>query len=295
MNNDINIKGERGGREEEEISSTSPILSTRYAHKAAKMIHSLEGKFIIVIGVIFALFVFALIDIIQIKGYVYILADEVNDIIIITFAAISIVALIFVLRLCLKSKKLLNNWANVFERNSIRAGISITMANKTKEEAILAVSEIIEPVGEPLQNYISSSKDNLDHFIDVTIRNERSHDKLPYDVLIDADHIVQTTTTTSSSSTINESKNSDNLKSVLKEYGAIIIKIADGKIERESLYPFFDSLSRYISVSKNDIGLALMIGEDVTQDANHLATHFSNTSKRIQNIVLVEKPMLNRS
>src|SRR2546430_16881042 len=107
MNNDINIKGERGGREEEEISSTSPILSTRYAHKAAKMIHSLEGKFIIVIGVIFALFVFALIDIIQIKGYVYILADEVNDIIIITFAAISIVALIFVLRFCLKSKKLL--------------------------------------------------------------------------------------------------------------------------------------------------------------------------------------------
>src|SRR6187200_85462 len=124
------------------------------------MIHSLEGKFIIVIGVIFALFVFALIDIIQIKGYVYILADEVNDIIIITFAAISIVALIFVLRFCLKSKKLLNNWANVFERNSIRAGISIAMTNKTKEEAILAVSEIIEPVGETLQNYISSSKDN---------------------------------------------------------------------------------------------------------------------------------------
>jgi hypothetical protein len=46
-------------------------------------------------------------------------------------------------------------------------------------------------------------------------------------VLIDADHIVQTTTTVSS--TKDESKNSDNLKSVLKEYDAIIIKIADGK------------------------------------------------------------------
>jgi len=115
-------------------------------------------------------------------------------------------------------------------------------------------------------------------------------------VLIDADHIVQTTTTTtSSSSTINENKNSDNLKSVLKEYGAIIIKIADDKIEREPLYPFFDSLSRYISVSKNDIGLALMIGEDVTQDAYQLAANYSNTNKGIQNIVLVEKPMLNRS
>ena len=290
MNNDIKEERER----EEEISSTSPILSTRYAHKAAKMVHSLERNFTIVIGVIVALFVFALIDIIQIKGYFYIWPDYVNDMIIITFAAISIVALIFVLRFCLKSKKLLNNWANLFERNSIRAGISIAMANKTKEEAILAVSETIEPVGEPLQNYISSSKDNLDHFIDTTITNERSHDKLPYDVLIDADHIVQTTTTTSSSSsTINESKNSDNLKSVLKEYGAIIIKIADGKIERESLYPFFDSLSRYISVSKNDIGLALMIGEDVTQDAYQLAVNYSNTNKGIQNIVLVEKPMLN--
>ncbi len=80
MNNDI--KGER--KREEEISSTSPILSTRYAHKADKMIHSLEGKFIIVIGVIVGLFIFSLIDIIQIKGYVYILADYVNDIIIIT-------------------------------------------------------------------------------------------------------------------------------------------------------------------------------------------------------------------
>jgi hypothetical protein len=56
-------------------------------------------------------------------------------------------------------------------------------------------------------------------------------------VLIDADHIVQTTTTVSS--TKDESKNSDNLKSVLKEYDAIIIKIADGKIGLESLYPFF--------------------------------------------------------
>lgn len=283
MNNDIKEERER----EEEISSTSPILSTRYAHKAAKMVHSLERNFTIVIGVIVALFVFALIDIIQVKEYFYIWPDYVNDIIIITFAAISIVALIFVLRFCLKSKKLLNNWANVFERNSIRAGISIAMANKTKEEAILAVSETIEPVGEPLQNYISSSKDNLNHFIDVTIKNEREPDNLHYDVLIDADHIVQRTTTT------NQSKNSDNLKSVLKEYGAIIIKIVDGKIERESLYPFFDSLSRYVSISKNDIGLALIIGEDISQNACHLATNYSNANKRIQNIVLVEKPILN--
>ena len=58
-------------------------------------------------------------------------------------------------------------------------------------------------------------------------------------MLIDADHIVQTTTTTSVSSTKDESKNSDNLKSVFKEYGVIIIKIADGKIGRKSLYPFF--------------------------------------------------------
>ncbi len=57
------------------------------------------------------------------------------------------------------------------------------MANKTKEELILAVSETIERVGEPLQNYISSSKDNLNHFIDVTMRNEREPDNLHYDVL----------------------------------------------------------------------------------------------------------------
>jgi len=133
MNNDTGEKGKRTIHPESEEESHSPILSTRYAHKAAQMFRSLQKNFLVIIGVIVAVFVFALIDIVQIKGYLSILPDEINDTIIIFFAIISLASLLFVIRFLIKSKRLLNNWANVFERNSIRAGISIAIANKTKE------------------------------------------------------------------------------------------------------------------------------------------------------------------
>ena len=56
----------------------------------------------------------------------------------------------------------------MFERNSMRAGLSISMVNKDKEEAIHAITETIEEVGEPLRKYISS-KDNFNEFLNVLI------------------------------------------------------------------------------------------------------------------------------
>ena len=55
----------------------------------------------------------------------------------------------------------------MFERNSIRAGLSISMVNKDKEEAIHAITKTIEEVGEPLRKYISS-KDNFNEFLNVS-------------------------------------------------------------------------------------------------------------------------------
>lgn len=75
----------------------------------------------------------------------------------------------------------------MFDRNSIKATMNIAMASKSKEEAIWTVSETVEEIGEPLQMYLSSSRDNLRQFIDVSVNG--SDNDIPFDVLIDEDRV----------------------------------------------------------------------------------------------------------
>ena len=60
---------------------------------------------------------------------------------------------IFLFRSLLNSRKVLNRWADLFERNSIIAGLNISMNKLNKEEALMAVAETIEEIGEPLQRF----------------------------------------------------------------------------------------------------------------------------------------------
>ena len=77
------------------------------------------------------------------------------------------VALLFMLRLTAKSRRILEHWADVFERNSIAAGIRISVGSRTREEVVHAIAENIEEIGPQLQKYISS-KDNYNEFFDIT-------------------------------------------------------------------------------------------------------------------------------
>jgi hypothetical protein len=63
------------------------------------------------------------------------------------------------LLLTIKSKRVLENWDDVFERNSITAGINISMSSRTREEAVHAIAETVEEIGSQLREYISS-RDN---------------------------------------------------------------------------------------------------------------------------------------
>jgi phage-related protein len=65
------------------------------------------------------------------------------------------------------------------ERNSINAGMSISMTKISKEEAIRAISETVEEIGQPLQNYMSNRQE-FKELIDVHRGKE-----LVFDVLID--------------------------------------------------------------------------------------------------------------
>ena len=93
----------------------SPTLATRYAHRAETLGHSIEKNSYLIIGIIIALFVLSTLDMLGVHEILPFSLDPVITV----FSAGSIIALSYMLRLTIKSKRVLENWADVFERNSI--------------------------------------------------------------------------------------------------------------------------------------------------------------------------------
>lgn len=272
------------GQEEEQLLN-SPILATRYAHRSSNLIYSIEKNFYWIIGLIGMLFLLSLLDFLNMH---YIFPFSLDTPITI-FSAISMIVLGYTFRIILKSKRMLESWADMFERNSIRAAMTISMANLSKEEAVHAIAETIEEIGEPLRKYFSS-KDNFNEFLNVSFsKNGDSKDdvnKIIFDVLIDAELVVK-----ADAGKINRNQQiSNSLIDVLKECGAIIIKIIDGTITRETVASFSKQLNSYISSTKNKVHLAIIIGNDASEESYKLAIQSENR-RGIGYFVLVEKPV----
>jgi hypothetical protein len=257
----------------------SPVLATKYAHTASNLVRTLTKKFVFIIGVISALIVLAVLDVLHVVGYMKGIPDVVYDSMIVTFSVILLVIILYLLNTLLKSKNILNSWADTFERNSIKTGMTIAMTNKSKEEAIGAIAETVAQIGEPLRNYISL-KANLKKFLDVSIKN--NNNDVFFDILIDQDHVKNETSS-------NGDNNSSNLKQSLMEYGAVVIKIVEGTVDNKIVHSFYNSLSKYVSLTKNKVGLALIIGDNISEDAGSIARQLENN--KINYIVLIEKPI----
>ncbi|MGN6631590.1 MAG: hypothetical protein ACTHKP_05055 [Nitrososphaeraceae archaeon] len=257
---------------------TSPILATRYAHESSQLVYSIEKNFYLIICIISSLFVLSLLDFLEVQGIFPVSIDFVITI----FSAISIAILSYTIPNIIKSKRILRSWADMFERNSIRAGLSISMVNKDKEEAIHAIAETIEEVGEPLRKYISS-KDNLNEFLNVSYpsSDKADADKILFDVLIDSERIVSIKNNDTEDISIR-------LRDTLKDYGAIVVKIVDGNITNDIVKSFSKDVSLYKLASGNKIHLAIIIGEDVSEDSYALAIKLERNG--IRYFVLAEKP-----
>ena len=100
-------------------------------------------------------------------GFINILSDETIDAIIIGTSLFLIAFTILILRPVFRSQKILEKWSNLFDKNAIKTGIILSINNKSKEEVLIALSETIEQIAIPLQDYLSKS----DHreFYDVNI------------------------------------------------------------------------------------------------------------------------------
>ena len=84
--------------------------------------------------IIFALFILSTLDMLKVQEHFAFSFDPIITV----FSAASIIALFYMLRLTIKSKRVLEHWADVFERNSIAAGINISwVVELEKKQSVL--------------------------------------------------------------------------------------------------------------------------------------------------------------
>ena len=259
-------------------SSFSTILTTRFGHESAKLIHSVEKNLYIVIGLIASIAVLSILNIMGALDYFSSNSEGVDKTVDILLLLILIVVLVSLCLLLLKSRNVLDRWTDMFERNTIATTLSIALTDKSKEAIVLALMHSVEQISEPLQAYINSKRNNLTEFLNIAV--DKKDANLRFDILMDANHVLD-----DDGSNVN-----NNFRQVVEKYGAVIIKILDGVIDRQYVESFAESLSKYCSITKNKVGLGLIIGEDLTDEAKEYASKISLHRKRgINHLILIAK------
>lgn len=257
----------RRDRTDDNINNDSPLLLTQYSSKAAQLIKSFTKNILFFILILFVITGMTILDLSMNLGFTNIVSDETIDAIIIGTSIFLILFTILIIRPVRRSQHILEKWSNLFDQNSIRTGIILSINNKSKDEVLVALSETIEQIAIPLQDYLSKS-DNKE-FYDINVNDTT------FDILIDKSTV--------------KSLDSNSLKNTIQDYGSIIIKITEGIIDKDVTQSFIQSLQKYRKQQGNKIGLAMIIGESITQESYAL---ISKTKDKIinENLILIEKP-----
>jgi hypothetical protein len=253
---------------DDNIDNHSALLLTQYSSKASQLIKSFTKKIHFLILILFVITGMTILDLSMDLGFLNVLSDETIDSIIIGTSIFLIVFTILIVRPVYRSQNLLEKWSNLFDKNAIRTGIILSINNKNKEEILSALSETIEQIAIPLQNYLSKS--DKKEFFDISFNGTK------FDILIDKSTI--------------KSLDANSLKNTIQDYGSIIVKITDGIIDKDLTNSFIQSLQKYRKQEGNKIGLAMIIGESITQESYDL---ISKTKDKIinENLILIEKPL----
>lgn len=252
---------------DDNIDNHSALLLTQYSSKASQLIKSFTKNILFLILILLVITGMTILDLSMDLGFINVLSDETIDAIIIGTSLFLIIFTILIVRPVYRSQNILEKWSNLFDKNAIRTGIILSINNKNKEEILSALSETIEQIATPLQNYLSKS-DNKE-FFDISINDTT------FDILIDKSTI--------------KSVDANSLKNTIQDYGSIIIKITDGVIDKAVTHGFIQSLQKYSRQQGNKIGLAMIIGESITPESYDLV---SKTKDKIinENLILIEKP-----
>ena len=112
----------------------------------SRLIHLAQKNLYIVIGLIAALVVLSILNIFGALDHFSTSSEQVDKIVDLTLLAVLIVILMPFFLPLLRSRNVLDRWADMFERNTIMATMSISMTARTKEEAIFGLSQSIQEI-----------------------------------------------------------------------------------------------------------------------------------------------------
>ena len=242
------------------------LALTQYSSEASQLIKSFTKNIPIVVLILILIASMTTFDLIMDLGFTRILSDETIDAMIIAVSLFLIVFTFFTVRPLLKSQKVLDKWSNLFENNAIKTGILLTINDKSKEEILHALSEIIDQIAIPLQNYLSKS-DNKE-FYNISVGNTI------FDILIDKTTI--------------KSIDSDSLKNIINDYGSILVKIVENDIDKQITENVLNSLQAY-KKNGNKIGLSMIIGESISLESFNIINKIKDKNIS-ENLILIEKP-----
>ena len=260
------------GDEDDYYPASSTILTSRFGYASAKLIHSVEKNLYVVLAVILSIATLSILNTLGILNYLH--PENVDYFVDLTLSIVLIVVVIPLVFLIVKSRRVLDNWNDMFEKNTIKASMNITMKERTKLEALKALAFSVGEISAPLQAYLESKKSDLSEFFNV---NTDAH--LKFNILLDANHVLD-----------NGSTISNDLKRTLQDFGPVVVRIIDGAIDKKTVHSFVNSLSTYASLTKTNIGLGLIIGEEIQRDAQGSANNTSYLKRRkINNLLLLAK------
>src|SRR5207247_7399136 len=124
--------------------STSTILTARFGHESTRLIHSVEKNLYTVIGLIASIAVLSIMNIFGVLDYLSSFrADRVVDI---ALLVVLIAVLIPLVLLLSRSRNVLENWTEMFERNTIATAMKIAMIRRGKEEVIHALTQSVDEI-----------------------------------------------------------------------------------------------------------------------------------------------------
>lgn len=251
----------------DDSTNSNSILLTQYSYEASQLIKSFKKNISFVVLILILIASMTIFDLLMDLGFTNILSvsDETIDAMIIGVSVFLILFTIFMIRPVFRSQKILERWSNLFDKNAIRTGIILSINNKSKEEVLVALSETIEQIGTPLQDYLSKS----DHseFYDVSI------DGTTFDILIDKSTVKHI--------------DANSLKSTIQDYGSILVKITESVINKDITQSFITSLQEYRKQG-NKIGLAMMIGGSISQESYNLVSKIKDKTIS-DSLIFIEK------
>ena len=139
----------RGSRSSDYDLSSSTILTTRFGQESSRLIHSVTKYLYTVIGLITSIAALSLLNVLGLLDYFS--SSGIDRVVDTILLIVLIVVLIPLVLLLLRSRKALDRWTDMFERNTIATAMRIAMTRRGKKETILALTQSVNEISEPLQ------------------------------------------------------------------------------------------------------------------------------------------------